>query len=218
MHPSQWGKMHIHPCWDGKAARKKDKATKDLHQLCGDISCLISLLYLTPCRRPDEKKNLWRTMRCNCEGWTPSCSEQVAELLRSWSASGSTCTSPWRSSSRGGTRSSFLTQPHQGKPHVNHLHELLLSPRERLSHASSFLAPMPPTRSCIPLLIAAQHNRLGKWSVLKLPHHQQKQMAIFNLPSWLQERESEVFMRTQLGRAWVVRHRSFRFSDLSPLP
>lgn len=28
---------HIYPCWDGKAARKKDKAIKDLQQHRGDI-------------------------------------------------------------------------------------------------------------------------------------------------------------------------------------
>lgn len=40
--------------WEGSL--EEGKATKDLHQLCGDIFYLISLLHPTCCLRPDERK------------------------------------------------------------------------------------------------------------------------------------------------------------------
>lgn len=90
---------------------------------------------------------------------------------------------------------SFLAQPRQGKPPCSCLRGMLLSPRKWLSPTSSFPPPVLSACSHISLLVAAQCNRLGKWPVLKLPCHQQKQIAIFNLPSFFQERESEVFMQ-----------------------
>lgn len=148
-HAFQWGKMHIHPCWEKKAARKKGKAIKDLHRLCGDIFYLISLLYLTCHQRPDEGKAHEGLYHATGEDWTPLCSERGAESPRSHSASGNLCTLPRRSSCRGWTHSCFLTPPPQGKPDLNQLCKMLLSPRKRLSPTSSFSAPHIPIALCL---------------------------------------------------------------------
>lgn len=144
-HPFQWGKMHIYPCWEKNAARKKGKAIKDLHRLCGDVFYLISLLYLTCCRRADEGKAHEGLYHATGGDWTPLCSEWGAESPRSHSASGNLRTLPRRSSRRGGTRSCFLSPPPQGKPDFNQLCEMLLPPRKWLSPTSSFPAPHVPT-------------------------------------------------------------------------
>lgn len=94
-----------------------------------------------------------------------------------------------------GAHLSFLTQPPQGKTHWNSLCGMLPSPKKWLSPTSSFPSPVLPTCSHISLRVASQCSRLGKWPVLKLPFHQQKQIAIFNLPSLFQGRESEVFVQ-----------------------
>lgn len=56
MHLFQGWKTHIYPCWGGKAARKKDKTTKDLQQYCGDNFYLFPPLYPAHCQRPEEKR------------------------------------------------------------------------------------------------------------------------------------------------------------------
>lgn len=147
MHPFQWGRMHIHLCWDGKAVGKKDKATEDLHQLCSDIFYLISVWHTVR----DQKKE--KPMKDHMVwSWGPDCIllwAREAELLRSCSASRSTCISVRRSSHWGGTHFFFLPQPHQGKSGSNRLWELLLSLRKQLLLISSFLAPLVLTSLCL---------------------------------------------------------------------
>lgn len=154
--------MHVHPRWDGKAARKKGKGIKDLHQLCGDIFYLISLLRPTHCLRPYERKAFKGPYGAITEAG-PGCA-----LSRGLSCRKHAMQAGARAPCPGGPRAKVGCSPPSSlslareKTCLNHLCELLLSLRKQLSPASSFPAPVPPTHSHIPLLVATRRNRPGK--------------------------------------------------------
>lgn len=147
-------KTHIHPCWNGKADRKKGKAIKDLQQYCSDIFYLFPLLYTVHCQRPEGKK----------AGEGPyvvmAGDGLCCALSRGWADRITRCrsalTSPMGSLHKGTSNSPCSAC--RGKPHCNYLCGMLLSPRKSLSPTSSFpplCCPLVPTSLCLLPLSAA---------------------------------------------------------------
>lgn len=177
MHPFQWGKTHIYIHAEmGRQLGRRIKPSKTSNSIVVtsfiDSHSLSSTLSETR-----DKNSLCRSTWCSdglcwvlSRGWADGITQSRSSL-----------TSPMGSLHQGQAHFSFLTQPYQGKPHWNCLCEMLLSPWKWLSPTSSFPPQVLPTGSHISLLVATQCSRLGKWPVLRLPCHQQKQRAIFNL-------------------------------------
>lgn len=98
--PFQWGKTHMNPCWDRKAAKKKDKATKDLQQYCGDIFYLFPLLWK---EKPVKDHMVWSQGTVSVVLWAGSWADKLTQCR-------STLTSPMRSLHQGKAHFSFLAQ------------------------------------------------------------------------------------------------------------